>query len=252
MIRQMTARLKTLILPFSLLILWQMIAWLGLVPRFILPGPLSVIDAIWENRALLAEHMLVTLGEVAAGFAIGATLGVVFAVAMMLSPATRLNLRPILNASQAIPVFVLAPILTLWFGYGMEPKVVMTILLVFFPIMSGLLDGMLSTPPATLDLAHIARASRMRTLVWLRLPHALPQLAASIRIAITYAPTGAVIGEWIGASKGLGYLMLMANARTRIELMFAALVLIVAMTLILHKGADLILRRYICPDQKAV
>ena len=252
MVRQMTVRLRTLMLPFSLLLLWQMIAWFGLVPRFILPGPLSVVKAIWANRALLAEHMLVTLGEVAAGFAIGATLGVVFAVAMMLSPATRLNLRPILNASQAIPVFVLAPILTLWFGYGMEPKVVMTILLVFFPIMSGLLDGMLSTPSATLDLAHIARASRMRTLVWLRLPHALPQLAASIRIAITYAPTGAVIGEWIGASKGLGYLMLMANARTRIELMFAALVLIVAMTLILHKGADLILRRYICKDQEVI
>ena len=122
---------------------------------------------------------------------------------MMLSPVARQNLRPLLNASQAIPVFVLAPILTLWFGYGMAPKVVMTVLLVFFPIASGLLDGMLSTPEEFLDLARISRASRLRELVWLRLPHALPQLAASIRIAITYAPTGAVIGEWIGRPKGL-------------------------------------------------
>ncbi|TLP46216.1 ABC transporter permease [Cohaesibacter sp. CAU 1516] len=241
--------MKKLILPFALLLLWQAIPWLELVPRFILPGPIAVAEAIWSNRALLGEHLLVTLGEVAAGFVIGAALGVAFAVAMMLSPVARLNLRPILNASQAIPVFVLAPILTLWFGYGMEPKVVMTILLVFFPIMSGLLDGMISTPAATLDLAHIARASPVRTLFWLRLPHALPHLAASIRIAITYAPTGAVIGEWIGASKGLGYLMLMANARTRIELMFAALVLIVAMTLSLHKGADWLLKRYLDPTR---
>lgn len=243
--------MKKLILPFALLFLWQVITWLAWVPRFILPGPIAVLKSIWSNRGLLTEHMLVTLAEVATGFVIGAVLGAVFAIAMMLSPAARLNLRPILNASQAIPVFVLAPILTLWFGYGMEPKVAMTILLVFFPIMSGLLDGMMTTPPATLDLARIARANRMRTLIWLRLPHALPQLAASIRIAITYAPTGAVIGEWIGASKGLGYLMLMANARTRIDLMFAALVLIVAMTLILHKGADWLLRRTLDPAPKA-
>ena len=237
--------MKKLILPLAFLTLWQGITTLGLFPRFILPGPIAVGGAMWTNRALLWDHFLVTLGEVAAGFAIGAFLGLSFAICMMLSPAARLNLRPILNASQAIPVFVLAPILTLWFGYGIEPKIAMTILLVFFPIMSGLLDGMVSTPAQTLDLAHIARASPWRTLIWLRLPHAMPQLAASIRIAITYAPTGAVIGEWIGSSKGLGYLMLMANARTRIELMFAALVVIVAMTLLLHKAADSLLRRFL-------
>lgn len=189
--------------------------------------------------------MLVTLGEVMLGMVIGSLFGFGFAIAMMLSPAARLNLRPLLNASQAIPVFVLAPILTLWFGYGIAPKVAMTVLLVFFPIMSGLLDGMLSTPPETLDLAKISKASSWRELLWLRLPHALPQLAASARIAITYAPTGAVIGEWIGASKGLGYLMLMANARSRIELMFAALTLIILMTLVLHQAADRSLKRLI-------
>ena len=96
-----------------------------------------------------------------------------------------------------------------------------------------------------MDLAAIARANRWRSLVWLRLPHAVPQLGASIRIAVTYAPTGAIIGEWIGASKGLGYLMLMANARSRTELMFAALVLVVALTLLLHKLADALLRRFL-------
>ena len=153
-------------------------------------------------------------------------------------------LRPVLTASQALPVFVLAPVLTIWFGYGAGPKILMTVLLVFFPVASGLLDGLLATPAATLDLAHIAKASQWRTLIWLRLPHALPQLGASLRIAVTYAPTGAVIGEWVGASKGLGYLMLMSNARLRIDLMFAALALIVAMTLVLTMATHRFLRRF--------
>ncbi|WP_210200549.1 ABC transporter permease [Cohaesibacter celericrescens] len=241
--------MKKAIVPTFLLIVWQIIAWAELLPRFILPGPLAVMEALWTNAPLLTSHLLVTLGEVIAGFSIGALLGLGFATLMMMSPLVRVNLRPLLNASQAIPVFVLAPILTLWFGYGTEPKVAMTILLVFFPIASGLLDGMLATPEATLDLARIAKASRWRELVWLRLPQAIPQLAASVRIAVTYAPTGAVIGEWIGASKGLGYLMLMANARSRTELMFAALALIVAMTLLLHKAADLLLRRFLEKDR---
>lgn len=237
--------MRKLMIPLALIALWQGGVSAGLLPAFILPGPLDVAATLWSDRALLLTHSLVTLEEVAYGFAIGALLGMGAGILMMISPVVRLNLRPVLNASQAIPVFVLAPILTLWFGYGLAPKVIMTILLVFFPIASGLLDGMLSTPQQSLDMARIAKASRWRELIWLRLPHALPQLAASIRIAITYAPTGAVIGEWIGASKGLGYLMLMANARSRIALMFAALVVIVAMTLLLHRLADYLLRRWL-------
>ena len=237
--------MRKLMIPLALIAAWQGGVSAGLLPAFILPGPLDVAATLWSDRALLLTHSLVTLEEVAYGFAIGALLGMGAGILMMISPVVRLNLRPVLNASQAIPVFVLAPILTLWFGYGLAPKVIMTILLVFFPIASGLLDGMLSTPQQSLDMARIAKASRWRELIWLRLPHALPQLAASIRIAITYAPTGAVIGEWIGASKGLGYLMLMANARSRIALMFAALVVIVAITLLLHRLADYLLRRWL-------
>ena len=214
--------MRKLLLPACLLAFWELIAFFEWLPPFILPGPYAVAETLVTKAPMLFEHLQVTFGEVALGFVIGSSLGLIFAVVMMLSPTIRQHMRPLLNASQAIPVFVLAPILTLWFGYGIEPKVAITILLIFFPITSGLLDGMLSTPASTLDLARIAKASRWRELVWLRLPHALPQLAASIRIAITYAPTGAVIGEWVGASKGLGYLMLLANARSRTELMFAA------------------------------
>ena len=237
--------MRKLFLPLLLVLLWQGGTSLHLLPAFILPSPIDVLWTLWIDRALLFSHSLVTLTEVAIGFLTGAVLGICVAILMMLSTGVRRNLRPLLNASQAIPVFVLAPILTLWFGYGLAPKVVMTILLVFFPIASGLLDGMLSTPQQSLDLARIANAGHWRTLIWLRLPHAVPHLAASMRIAVTYAPTGAVIGEWIGSSKGLGYLMLMANARSRIALMFAALILIVAMTLLLHRMADYLLRRWL-------
>ncbi|ARE39080.1 Hydroxymethylpyrimidine ABC transporter, transmembrane component [Rhodovulum sp. P5] len=233
-------RLYTILLALGL---WQAAVWAQLLPAFVLPGPWAVAKALWSNRALLAEHGLVTLGEVGAGIGIGLTLGLAVAVLMTLSEVVRGALRPVLTASQALPVFVLAPVLTIWFGYGPEPKIAMTVLLVFFPVASGFLDGLLATPPAVLDLARMTRASRWRELLWLRLPHALPHLGAGLRIAVTYAPTGAVIGEWVGASKGLGYLMLMANARSRIDLMFAALVLIVAMTLALNAGMDRILRR---------
>lgn len=234
---------RRLLPPLAVLALWQGIVWAEVLPRFVLPAPRAVARALWDNRALLLDHGLVTLGEVGAGLAIGLTLGLSAALLMMLSPALRAALRPVLTASQALPVFVLAPVLTIWFGYGPEPKIAMTVLLVFFPVASGFLDGLLSTPAAVLDLARVARANRWRTLLWLRLPHALPQLGAGLRIGVTYAPTGAVIGEWVGASQGLGYLMLMANARTRIDLMFAALALIVAMTLALTLTTDRLLRQ---------
>ncbi|GHF51773.1 ABC transporter permease [Seohaeicola zhoushanensis] len=233
--------LLTLLLPLAL---WQAVSALGLLPPFVLPSPLRVAEVLVAERALLAGHFLVTFGEVTAGLAIGVTLGAATAIVMCLSPPALRLLGPLLVTSQALPVFVLAPILTIWLGYGPAPKIAMTVLLVFFPVASGLLDGLRGTPAEVLDLARIARAGRLRELHWLRLPHALPHLGAGLRIAVTYAPTGAVIGEWVGASKGLGYLMLMANARMRVELMFAALVLIVLMTLLLNRGTHHLLRRW--------
>lgn len=232
-------RLIPLLLP---LVLWQIGA--GLLPPFVLPAPFAVLRALATDWDILWPNLLVTFGEAAAGLAIGTVLGIATACAMALSPVLLRLLRPSLVASQALPVFVLAPVLTIWLGYGPAPKIAMTVLLVFFPVTSGFLDGLVGTPAATLDLSRIARAARWRELLWLRLPHALPHLGAGLRIGVTYAPTGAVIGEWVGASQGLGYLMLMANARMRVDLMFAALVLIVGMTVLLNVLTDRALRRF--------
>lgn len=226
------------------ILVWQTCIWIGSLPPYILPSPTSVFSTLIHERNLLWENSLVTFYEVIAGCIIGSILGIGAAVLMAVSSHAARFLKPLLVATQALPVFVLAPVLTIWLGFGPEPKVAMTVLLVFFPIASGLLDGLTSTPDDILDLARISGAGRWRAFFWLRWPYAMPQFGAGLRIAMTYAPTGAVIGEWVGASKGLGYLMLMSNARMRIELMFAALVVIVVLTIFLNAFTDRILKRF--------
>ncbi len=229
------------ILTFGLL--WEALVRLTGVPPYILPPPLAVLTALAANADMLAQNALVTTGEVAAGLALGTSLGIGAAILMALSDRLHRALRPALVISQAVPVFALAPVLTLWLGYGLASKIAMTILIVFFPLTSVFLDGLLATPEGALDLGRLAAASRWRVLLWLRLPHALPALGSGLAIAAVYAPIGAVIGEWVGASKGLGFVMLMANARSRADLMFAALLILIGLTLLLHGLAGLLARK---------
>lgn len=217
---------------------WQAVVMLTGVPPYILPPPLLVLLAGWANAGVLLANAMVTAEEVLLGLFLGTAFGVSTAVAMALSDRLRGLVRPALVVSQAVPVFALAPVLTLWLGYGLAAKIAMTVLIVFFPLASVFLDGLMATPQSTLDLARLASATRWRTLLWLRLPHALPALASGLAIAAVYAPIGAVIGEWVGASQGLGYVMLMANARSHTDLMFAALLVLVALTLGLHRTAQ--------------
>jgi putative hydroxymethylpyrimidine transport system permease protein len=218
--------------------IWQAVVMLTGVPTYILPPPLLVLLAVWANAGVLLANAVVTAEEVLLGLFLGTAFGVGTAVAMALSDRLRGLLRPALVVSQAVPVFALAPVLTLWLGYGLAAKIAMTVLIVFFPLASVFLDGLMATPESTLDLARLSSATRWRTLLWLRLPHALPALASGLGIAAVYAPIGAVIGEWVGASQGLGYVMLMANARSHTDLMFAALLVLVGLTLGLHRTAQ--------------
>lgn len=231
----MTRRVWSGLVPLSVvLLLWAGLSAFAALPVFILPSPLAVFLRLATDAALLARHSAVTGIEVLAGLALGTVLGIAMACAMQLSPGFRKLTEPFLALTQAVPVFVLAPVLTVWLGYGFGPKIVMTVLLVFFPVTTALQEGMATVPQPTLDLAHIAKASGWREMIWLRLPHALPHLMAGLKIAATYAPTGAVIGEWIGASQGLGFLMLRANAQMQTDLTFAALTVVVALTVVLR------------------
>jgi len=202
---------------------WQLVVWVTNAPPFILPGPLRVLTAMIDNRLLLAEHTLITATEVLIGLLLGSLLGFATAIQLITSPGARRFVQPVLVFSQAVPVFALAPILTLWFGYGLWSKIVMTVLIIYFPVASNFYDGLRRTDTGLLDLAHTMGAKPRQILFRIRIPAALPAFGSGLKLAAVYAPIGAVIGEWVGASKGLGYLMLLANGRAKIDLMFAAL-----------------------------
>lgn len=207
----------------GLIVIWQLIVSLTDVPRFILPSPYLVGSAFVDNFDLIVEHTLVTLYEILLGLIIGITLGIVTALQFEISPVAKFFLKPVLIFSQAIPVFALAPVLTLWLGYGMISKVTMAVMIIYFPVTSALHDGLTRTPSGFSDLAYVMNSKPIRLLFLVRLPAAMPNLLSGIRLAAVYAPIGAVIGEWVGSSQGLGYLMLLANGRVKTDLMFAAL-----------------------------
>ena len=215
------------------LLLWQGIVWLTGVPSFILPSPLRVAQATLDNRVLIAENALVTATEVILGLITGTVLGAFTAVQFANSNRLQRLVMPLLIFTQAVPVFALAPILTLWFGYGITSKVVMAVLIIYFPVTSAFYDGLTRVPADILDMAKIMGGTKWQIMRRIKIPHALPSLGTGLKLAAVYAPIGAVIGEWVGASKGLGYLMLLANGRAKTDLMFASLLTLVVMTLLL-------------------
>lgn len=216
------------------LALWQVLVWLSGAPPFILPSPARVARAAWDNHALIAEHASITLLEVCLGLMIGALLGALTAIALAASKRLLRLVMPLLVFTQAVPVFALAPILTLWLGYGIASKVMMAVLIIFFPVTSAFHDGLTRVPQGMLDLARTMGATQTQILRRIRIPYALPALGSGLKLAAVYAPIGAVIGEWVGASRGLGYLMLLANGRAKTDLMFASLLVLAAMSILLH------------------
>ncbi|GAA6210016.1 ABC transporter permease [Cognatishimia sp. WU-CL00825] len=227
------------------LTLWQAIVWFGDLPKFILPGPALVAETLWKSRLLIAENAIVTISEVLLGLCLGAVLGGLSAIGLAASPIARALVRPMLVFSQAVPVFALAPILTLWLGYGLWSKVVMALIIIYFPVTSSFFDALMRTNQDWLGLARVMGASGRRVMWHIRIPAALPGFASGLRLAAVYAPIGAIIGEWVGASKGLGYLMLLANGRAKIDLMFASLIVLAVLTMGLHAATDYFCRRFL-------
>jgi len=223
---------------------WQLARHSG-VPAFLLPAPQAVGAALWQQRALLAHHALYTLGEIALALLLGGGAGVALAILMSASPLLRRLLFPLVTASQTIPVFALAPLLVLWLGFGVASKVTVAALIIFFPLCLSLFDGLCRTPPGWLELAHTLSRSRLRHFMHVRWPAALPHFFSGLQMAAILAPVGVVIGEWVGASEGLGYLMMHASARLETPLSFAALALLMLLALSLSGGVALLRRRFL-------
>ncbi|WP_081869955.1 ABC transporter permease [Endozoicomonas numazuensis] len=236
---------KPLLVVLGLLIIWEAIVVVFDMPDYILPGPKAVFLSMYENTSLLWEHTLVTMTEMLLGLILGVLFGILLAMVLVYFVALRPWLLPLLLVTQAIPVFALAPILMLWFGYGLASKVVMTILVIFFPVATCCYDGLRHTHQGWLDMADIMGGNRFSVLRHIRWPAALPALASGLRVAVVVAPIGAVVGEWVGSSAGLGYLMLQANARLWVDQMFAALTVLAVCSVSLYFITDLALKKLI-------
>ena len=235
--------LRPLAILAGLLAIWQAVQWASQAPAYLLPGPLAVGEVLLTRWPQLLDHAWVTFAEILLGLALGLMLGAASALAIASFRPMRRWLLPVLVVSQAIPVFALAPILVVWLGYGMASKVVMATLIIYFPVTSAFFDGLRRTEPGWLDLARTMGGTRARVLWHLRVPAALPALGSGLRVATAVAPIGAVVGEWVGSSAGLGYLMLQANARMQVDVMFAALFVLAVFAVGLYFTVDRLVRR---------
>ena len=229
---------RPLIIFAGLLLLWQLVVMATGVPRYILPGPVPVLSACFTYWQELYHHLLVTLVEIIGGLGIGTVLGASCALSMILVPLLQRWMLPVLVISQAIPVFALAPILVLWFGYGMASKIAMAVLIIFFPVTSSFYYGMKRTNRQILELARIMEGRTLTILKSIVIPSALPAFGSGLRVAAAVAPIGAVVGEWVGSSSGLGFYMLHANARMQTDKMFAALLVLALMSLSIYFIVD--------------
>lgn len=233
----------------ALLAVWQGACSLGLVPNFMLPSPVQVVTALVADFPLLLSHMWTTLSEAALGLAIGVAVGFVFAILMDKFETFYLAFDPLLTVSQTIPTVAIAPLLVLWFGYGLMPKVLLVVLTTFFPVTVALASGFRSVDPDQVDLLRTMNATEWQIFRYAKLPAAMEQFFSGLRISATYAIVGAVISEWLGGFTGLGVYMTRVRKSFAYDRMFAVIIITSALSLALMKGVD-VLERICMPWKK--
>src|SRR5262245_29560219 len=233
----------------ALLGLWELAARLDVLANalhiepFLVPAPSDIANSLWSDRTLLADNGWVTLKEVLGGFALSVVAGVSFAVALHLSPTLRRAFYPLLIASQTVPIVVIAPILVVWLGFGIGPKLVIIALICFFPITVNTLDGLGSVDLDLVKMVRTLDASRWQTLRRVEAPTALPYFFSGAKIAVAVAVIGAVFGEWAGSSSGLGHLIQEASAPLEAARTFAAVTVLSALAILLFALLSVLERR---------
>jgi ABC-type nitrate/sulfonate/bicarbonate transport system permease component len=240
-----------LLLVLFLVGLWQLAAASGFLAGqlgledFLVPSPAGISEVLWQDRGLIAENARVTLVEVVLGFLIAVALGLATATALHLSDLLRRASYPLVVASQTIPIIVVAPILVVWFGYGIGPKLAVIALICYFPITVNTLDGLQSVEPDRVKVMRSLFASRRQVFTRVEAPTALPFAFSGAKIAVAVAVIGAVFGEWAGADSGLGYLMLQDNAQLETARMFASVFVLSAIAICLFGLVALLERRLV-------
>jgi NitT/TauT family transport system permease protein len=220
-----------------LLLLWTAYVRIAKLSPLVLPTPYAVWQSLVENtlNGQLPEHSVTTLTEIVLGFLLGSLVGIVLGVVTARSQLMREMLGPYILASQAMPKLALAPIMVVWMGFGIAPKVVITALICFFPLLENTIIGLTSTSPHQLELFRALSATGWQTFIKLRVPSALPVIFAGLRVAVTLAVVGAVVGEYVGANKGLGALVIVTQGSFDTPLMFAIFVYLTVIGILLYK-----------------
>lgn len=228
--RAPAARLPLLLLPLAGLALWQAVIWIAAPRPWLLPSPAEVGQVLWEDRARLWFHAQATIAEAALGFALAAVLGFALAVLIVTSPYAERALYPWVVASQAIPILAVAPLVAVWLDYG-TAQVMVAFVIAFFPVVVTGVDGLRGVDPALASAVRTLGASRARAFWRVRVPAALPALFSGLRMAAVFAVTGAVVAEYVGSDRGLGYLSEFSTAEFRTARSFAAIALLAAIGL---------------------
>jgi putative hydroxymethylpyrimidine transport system permease protein len=231
---------------------WDWIANALSIQDFLVPAPSDIATSLWRDRSLLADDTWVTLREVLLGFLCALVAGLAFAVVLHLSDTLRRAFYPLLVASQTIPPVAIAPILIVWFGFGLGPKVLLIALVCFFPVTVNTLDGLRSVDPQLITMMRTLGAGRLQILGRVELPSALPFFFSGTKIAIAIAVIGAVFAEWAGAGSGLGHQIQIASSQLLTARMFAAITLLSVMAIVLFALVALIERRVVTWDSRGV
>ena len=224
---------------------WEVLCRILMVPDYILPAPSRILVTAVVSAPTLFGHALVTATEIISGILLSLMVAVPLAMVMFARPSLEKAISPFLVASQAVPVFAIAPLLVVWFGYGMASKILMAAVIIFFPITVSLLEGFKHCDAEYRVLFHLMGAGYLRSMRLLYWPWALPHFFAGLKVGVSVATIGAVIGEWLGAQQGLGYLMIQANARLKVDLVFAAILYLSVMGCSLWALVGVIERRVI-------
>jgi len=231
-----------IILSAVFLVVWQCATWLWQIEAYLLPSPARIVSAGVQARSLLSQHIQQTLRETLVGFAVALGSGLLLAVAIDLSSFLRRALYPLLVVTQTVPIMAIAPLLVIWLGYTIWPKIIVVALVCFFPIVVTSADGLRSADPELLALLQTMGANRRQVFFKVRAPGALPAFFSGVKIAITYSVIGAIIGEWVGASKGLGVFMLRASNSFRTDWVFAAIAISSLLSILLFLAVAVIER----------
>jgi NitT/TauT family transport system permease protein len=230
----------------AVLLAWEAATRAFHIPNFVIPAPSAILGEGWAWRYRFLGHTWVTLYETLGGFALSMGVGVPLAVIIVYSPALRRALYPLIVLMQSVPKIAIAPVLLLVLGHGEFPKVIVAFLVAFFPVVVDTATGLAATPPELLDLSRSYRASAFKTFMKVRLPLALPFIFAGAKVAITLSVIGAVVGEFVGSDRGLGYVILSSTSYWKTEVAFSAMILLSLMAILLFAAVSLV-ERVVCP-----